>query len=144
MTRHVLTIDLRDDPAAIATYREHHRRVWPEVIESLRRVGVEQMDIHLLGRRLVMIVEMRDGPGADLCACRVHAGPRAGVVVGPRTAGAPDQQQPGLRAWSELLFHDASPLRELQTRFRRDGICRDALRTTMEHGKPGHTHRIVW
>ena len=61
MTRHVLTLDLRDDPATIAAYREHHRRVWPEVIASLRKVGVEQMDIHLLGRRLVMIVEMRDG-----------------------------------------------------------------------------------
>jgi L-rhamnose mutarotase len=61
MTRHVLTLDLLDDPAMIAAYREHHRRVWPEVIASLRRVGVEQMDIHLLGRRLVMIVEMRDG-----------------------------------------------------------------------------------
>jgi len=61
MTRHVLTVDLRDDPAAIASYREHHRRVWPEVIASLRGVGVEQMDIHLLGRRLVMIVELREG-----------------------------------------------------------------------------------
>ena len=28
---------------------------------SLRQVGVEQMDIYLLGRRLVMVVEMRDG-----------------------------------------------------------------------------------
>ena len=61
MTRHVFTVDLRDDPAAIAAYREHHEQVWPEVIESLRRAGVDQMDIHLLGRRLVMIVEMRDG-----------------------------------------------------------------------------------
>ena len=61
MTRHVLTVDLRDDPGAIAAYREHHRRVWPEVIASLRGVGVEQMDIHLLGRRLVMIVELREG-----------------------------------------------------------------------------------
>ena len=61
MTRHVLTVDLRDDPAAIAAYREHHRAVWPEVLESLRRSGVEQMDIHLLGRRLVMIVELGDG-----------------------------------------------------------------------------------
>src|SRR5580692_9534473 len=61
MSRHVLTVDLRDDPAAIASYREHHRRVWPEVIESLREAGVERMDIHLLGRRLVMIVELRTG-----------------------------------------------------------------------------------
>ena len=39
----------------------HHREVWPEVQASLRAAGVEQMDIYLLGRRLVMVVEMRDG-----------------------------------------------------------------------------------
>ena len=61
LTRHVLTVDLRDDAAAIAAYREHHKSVWPEVIASLRHAGIEQMDIHLLGRRLVMIVELREG-----------------------------------------------------------------------------------
>jgi L-rhamnose mutarotase len=53
----LLTIDLRDDPAAIEAYKAHHRRVWPEVIRSLRRAGIREMDIYLLGRRLVMIVE---------------------------------------------------------------------------------------
>jgi len=61
MSRYVLTVNLRDDPAAIAAYREHHRRVWPEVVESLRQAGVHRMDIHLLGRRVVMIVEVNDG-----------------------------------------------------------------------------------
>ena len=61
MKRYVLTVDLRDDPDAIAAYREHHRRVWPEVVESLRAVGVRHMDIHQLGRRLVMVVVMEDG-----------------------------------------------------------------------------------
>jgi len=61
MTRYVLTVNLRDDPAAIAEYREHHRRVWPEVVESLRHAGVSRMDIHLLGRRLVMVLELNDG-----------------------------------------------------------------------------------
>ena len=59
--RHVFTLNLKDDPAIIDAYRRHHRAVWPEVQASLRRVGVEQMDIYLLGRRLVMVVEMRDG-----------------------------------------------------------------------------------
>ena len=67
MSRYVLTVNLRDDPAAIAEYREQHRRVWPEVVESLREAGVHRMDIHLLGRRLVMIVEVDDG----LDVCRV-------------------------------------------------------------------------
>jgi L-rhamnose mutarotase len=61
MSRYVLTVNLRDDPAAIAAYREHHSRVWPEVVESLRHAGVDRMDIHLLGRRVVMIVEVTDG-----------------------------------------------------------------------------------
>ena len=61
MTRHVLLVNLRDDPGAIAAYREHHQRVWPEVLESLRRAGIERMDIHLLGRTVVMIVEVTDG-----------------------------------------------------------------------------------
>jgi len=61
MSTHVLTLNLKDDPAAIASYRRHHRDVWPEVLRSLRHVGVERMDIHLLGRRAVMIVETADG-----------------------------------------------------------------------------------
>jgi len=61
MSRHVLTVDLRDDPAAVAAYREHHRRVWPEVVESLRAAGFRRLDIHLLKRRLVMIVELPNG-----------------------------------------------------------------------------------
>jgi L-rhamnose mutarotase len=60
MTRHVFLVHLRDDPAAIAAYRAHHQQVWPEVIGSLRRVGVHGLDIHLLGRTAVMIVELND------------------------------------------------------------------------------------
>ncbi len=61
MAHHVLLVHLRDDPAAIAAYKEHHRRVWPEVVASLRRAGVERMDIHVLGRTAVMIVDVEDG-----------------------------------------------------------------------------------
>jgi L-rhamnose mutarotase len=61
ITRTVLAVDLKDDAAAIEAYKEHHRRVWPEVLASLRRVGVHDMDIYLLGRRLVMVIET-EGP----------------------------------------------------------------------------------
>ena len=56
-TRTVLAVDLRDDAAAIECYKDHHRRVWPEVLASLRRSGIRNLDIYLLGRRLVMILE---------------------------------------------------------------------------------------
>src|SRR5687767_691228 len=58
--RHVLTVNLKSEPGIIDTYTRHHRDVWPEVQASLRHAGVEQMDIYLLGRRLVMVVETRD------------------------------------------------------------------------------------
>ena len=61
MSRFILTVDLKDDPAAIEMYVSHHRRVWPEVLESLARIGVADMQIYILARRLVMIVEMKNG-----------------------------------------------------------------------------------
>jgi len=57
----VFTVNLKDGPGVVETYTRHHREVWPEVQASLRQVGVRQMDIYLLGRRLVMVVEMSDG-----------------------------------------------------------------------------------
>ena len=77
MNQHVLTVNLRDDPSVIAVYREHHRQVWPEVIDSLQRAGVRRMDIHILGRQLVMIVELTDGVDvARAFAAHVASSPR--------------------------------------------------------------------
>jgi L-rhamnose mutarotase len=76
MRRQVLAIDLKDD-AVVAAYREHHQRVWPEVLESLRASGVIDMQIYLLGRRVVMIADLEDG--ADLrraFATRIASHPR--------------------------------------------------------------------
>ena len=76
ITRTVLAVDLKGDPAAIQAYRQHHREVWPEVVASLRRSGIRQMDIYLLGRRLVMILET-DGQDFRRCfAAHVASSPR--------------------------------------------------------------------
>jgi L-rhamnose mutarotase len=76
MIRQVLAIDLRDD-SVVETYRDYHRRVWPEVLESMRTSGVIDMQIYLLGTRLVMIAELEDG--SDLrsaLATRMASNPR--------------------------------------------------------------------
>ena len=57
MKRYGRTINLKDDPAIIARYIEHHRAVWPEVERGLRGIGIERMLIWLLGRRLFMLME---------------------------------------------------------------------------------------
>ncbi len=57
--RYVQTMDLKDEPELIARYREAHskEKAWPEILDGIRQVGILDMDIHLLGNRLVMIVE---------------------------------------------------------------------------------------
>jgi L-rhamnose mutarotase len=77
MTRHVLAVDLKDDPVLINAYIAHHERVWPEVLRSLRHTGIEDMQIYLLGRRLVMIVDTADGLDFRRCfAAHVVSHPR--------------------------------------------------------------------
>ena len=77
MTRHVLTVDLKDDPGVISAYTAHHQRVWPEVVRSLRHTGIEDLQIYLLGRRLVMIVDTADGLDYRRCfAAHVVSHPR--------------------------------------------------------------------
>jgi L-rhamnose mutarotase len=55
-----LTLNLKDDPRVIASYKEYHRHVWPEVEASLHRVGITSLRIFLLGRRLFMYMETTD------------------------------------------------------------------------------------
>jgi L-rhamnose mutarotase len=76
MTRSVLTVDLRDDPAAIDVYKAYHRRVWPEVVRSLQRAGIRDMEIYLLGRRLVMVVDTDGGDFRRCFAAHVSSSPR--------------------------------------------------------------------
>jgi L-rhamnose mutarotase len=57
MKRYCLALDLKDDAALIAEYEEHHQRVWPEILKSIKEAGIEQMEIYRTGNRLFMIME---------------------------------------------------------------------------------------
>ena len=105
MTRHVLTVGLRDDPAAIRAYVDHHRAVWPEVLDSLRRVGIRAMDIYLLARRLVMVVEVDDRTTLEE-AFRVHHATGGRVQEWERLMTALQEPAPGA-GWTPMppVFH---------------------------------------
>ena len=60
MKRIAYTINLVDDPKLIEDYCEHHRNVWPEVEAGLKQVGLIEMNIYRLGRRLFMLMEVED------------------------------------------------------------------------------------
>lgn len=107
--RFVLTVNLKDEPGIVETYRGHHREVWPEVQASFKRAGVEQMDIYLLGRRLVMVVEMRDGLDYRT-AFNAHAASNPRVVEWERVMKSLQEPSAEARAgewWAamELVFH---------------------------------------
>ena len=56
--RYCLTMDLKDDPELIASYKRYHEKVWPEIIESIKSAGIQDMEIYLLGTRMFMIMEV--------------------------------------------------------------------------------------
>lgn len=60
MTRFCLALDLKDDARLIAEYEAYHRRVWPAILQSIREVGIEQLQIYRAGNRLFMIMEVND------------------------------------------------------------------------------------
>lgn len=60
MKQYALTLNLVDDRDKIEQYKAYHRAVWPEVQECLKAVGIINMDIYLLGRRLFMLLHAHD------------------------------------------------------------------------------------
>lgn len=93
MARHVLLIDLADDADAIARYEGWHRAgaVPAAVVASIRAAGIESMDIHRSGNRLVMVMET--GPGFD-----------------PAAKAAADAADPDVAAWEALMDGFQRPL----------------------------------
>jgi L-rhamnose mutarotase len=60
--RHVLLLDLVDEPAAIAAYRHWHRPGGPPtaVTRAIRDAGIVDMEIWQVGDRLAMVMETAD------------------------------------------------------------------------------------
>jgi len=58
--RFCLTLDLKDDPRLIAEYRRYHQQIWPEIAQSIKDSGIEDMEIYLLGTRMFMIIEVNE------------------------------------------------------------------------------------
>jgi L-rhamnose mutarotase len=59
LRRRCFALDLKDDAAAIESYKHWHRPGGPpaEVTRSLREAGIVALDIYLIGNRLFMIMD---------------------------------------------------------------------------------------
>jgi L-rhamnose mutarotase len=89
--RYCLTLDLKDDPQLIAEYRRYHQKIWPEISESIRKAGIEDMEIYLLGTRMFMVMEVND---KFSFAAKAEA----------------DAANPKVREWEELMWKFQKPL----------------------------------
>lgn len=76
--RYVRTLRLRDDAKLIAEYRRRHQpgNIWPEIPAGIREVGILAMDIYILGRQLVMILETPEDLDLEAAMTKLAGLPR--------------------------------------------------------------------
>ena len=78
MKVYALTLNLVDDAGTIEKYKEYHRNPWPEPLRGLGEVGITDMKIFLLGRRMFMYMTAADEFDPDVDFPRyIEQNPRA-------------------------------------------------------------------
>jgi L-rhamnose mutarotase len=90
--RFCLTLDLKDNPELIKQYEEHHKAVWPEILQSIRSSGILDMEIYRFESRLCMIMETADDFMFEHKA-------------------ALDATNPKVAQWEELMWNFQQPLK---------------------------------
>ena len=61
--KYCFALDLKNDPEKIQAYIDQHKRVWPEIEESIKNAGINQLEIFHTHNRLFMIIEgNKDSP----------------------------------------------------------------------------------
>ena len=63
--KYYLALDLIDDPELIRAYEIYHKKVWPEIIESIKKSGIEHLEIFRVENRLFMILEANEAFSFD-------------------------------------------------------------------------------
>lgn len=94
MPRLCFALDLKNDPALIAQYKEWHRPGGPPaaVTRAIREAGVADLEIYLTGNRLFMIMEV-------------------GAEFSTEAKAKADAADPAVQRWEELMwsFQQALP-----------------------------------
>lgn len=89
--RYCLALDLKDDPKLIADYKRYHEKIWPEIKQSIKDSGIEDLEIYLLGTRLFMIMEVNDRFSFE-------------------AKGKADRSNPKVQEWETLMWRFQQPL----------------------------------
>jgi L-rhamnose mutarotase len=89
--RYCLTLDLKDDPELIAEYKRYHEKIWSEITKSIKDSGIEDMEIYLLGTRMLMVMEVNERFSFEAKA-------------------KADRENPKVCEWEELMWKFQEPL----------------------------------
>ena len=118
MKAYTYTLLLKPDPRTIEEYKAHHRAVWPEVLESMKRVGILGNDIYLLGDRLVSILYTTDSFDPETALVEyARLDPKVGEwdrLMRTFQRPAPEAREGEWWAPMELVFHHADPSLSLE------------------------------
>ncbi len=63
--KYCLALDLKNDDTLIMEYELYHQRVWPEIIDSIKSSGINNMEIYRVFNRLFMIMETSESFSFD-------------------------------------------------------------------------------
>ena len=55
--KYYFALDLKDNQKLIKEYEDYHKSVWPEILDSIKNSGIDNMEIYRAGNRLFMIIE---------------------------------------------------------------------------------------
>ena len=60
--RYVQILELKSDPELIEFYEDAHKsaNIWTEIVEGIKKVGIQNMEIYRKDTHLVMIIEVAD------------------------------------------------------------------------------------
>jgi L-rhamnose mutarotase len=89
--RYCLALDLKNDPALIAEYEDWHKKVWPEILHSIKDAGILSMEIYRTGNRMFMIMETTPNFNFE-------------------EKGAADAGNAKVQEWEELMWKFQQPL----------------------------------
>lgn len=108
--RYCQVMEITDNPDLIAKYRQCHSREghWPEIVEGIREVGILEMELYILGNKVMMIVETEPDFEWEPAMARLATLPRqaeweahVAIMQGCDPSATSDQK------WSmmERMFH---------------------------------------
>lgn len=108
--RYCQFLEIEDNPKLIELYRMMHSRAeaWPEVLAGIREAGILEMELYIVGNKVVMIVDTPLDFDWDSAMARLASMPRQAeweAAVAALQGCSPDATSDQKWTMMERMFH---------------------------------------